>query len=94
MQINSISFGRGIYGSRIEEDTYFANLERQAEKSNYPINGGKVERYAWECEHGWHNDSFQRESDYSSNNGSSYSSNNSSEYINPDTGRPYRCSDN
>jgi len=94
MQINSISFGRGIYGSRIEEDTYFANLERQARRSNYPIGGGKVERYAWEREHGWHDDSYQGESNNSSSRGSSYCPTSSSGYINPDTGRPYRCSDN
>ncbi len=94
MKINSISFGRGIYGSRIEEDTYFANLERQAERSNYPIGGGKVERYTWECEHGWHDDSYQRESNSSSNRGTSCHLTSSSRYINPDTGRPYRCSDN
>ena len=94
MTINSISFGRGIYGSRIEEDTYFANIERQSKKSNYPISGGKVEKYAWEREHGWHDDSYQGESNYSSNRGSSRYLISSSRYINPDTGRPYRCSDN
>ena len=86
MSINAISFGRGIYGGRIAENIHFENLARQARKSSYPIGKGKVERYAWECEHGWH-DSAPRTSQKSQSSNTSASETSTSHY------RPMLCSD-